>query len=58
MTDPKRDKPAPQPAETARQEGAQGTTGKAPGDKLSDGAVDASDPEMASEVEGDDGVKP
>jgi hypothetical protein len=38
------------PAETARQEGAQGRTGKAPSDRLGDGAVDVSDPRMASDV--------
>ncbi len=31
-------------AETARQEGAQGRLGKSPGDTLSDGQVDSSDP--------------
>jgi hypothetical protein len=35
--------PAPA-AETARQEGAQGRTGKSPADTLSDGQVDSSDP--------------
>jgi hypothetical protein len=34
------------PAETARQEGAQGRTGKAPGDTAKDGEVDASDPKV------------
>ena len=38
------------PAETARQEGAQGRTGKSPDDRVRDGAVDASDPAMAAEV--------
>jgi hypothetical protein len=38
------------PAETARQEGAQGRTGKASSDTVSDGAVDVSDPKIAAEV--------
>jgi len=38
------------PAETARQEGAQGRTGRAPSKTLGDGAIDASDPKMAAEV--------
>lgn len=38
------------PAETARQEGAQGRTGKAPSDKLDDGAGDVSDPKTAADV--------
>jgi hypothetical protein len=47
MTDPKQTNREPAPAETARQEKAQGRTGKSPADTVSDGAVDASDPEMA-----------
>lgn len=50
MSDPKKNKLPAQPAETARQEGVQGMAGKAPADKLGDGAVDASDPEMAAEI--------
>ena len=50
MTDPKQTNREPTQAETARQEGAQGRTGKAPSDKLNDGAVDVSDPKMASDV--------
>ena len=46
MSDPK-DRPQPVPAETARQEGAQGRNGKGPGDTVPDGAVDASDPKVA-----------
>jgi hypothetical protein len=46
MSDPK-DTPPPVPAETARQEGAQGRAGKGPGDTVPDGAVDASDPKIA-----------
>jgi hypothetical protein len=38
------------PAETARQEGAQGRTGKTSTDAVSDGAVDTSDPAMAADV--------
>ena len=38
------------PAETARQEGAQGRTGKPPSDRLSDGAVDVSDPKMVEDI--------
>jgi hypothetical protein len=51
MSDPQgtQKQPAP-PAETARQEGAQGRAGKAPHDKVSDGAVDASDPVLNSEI--------
>lgn len=45
-----RKNPPPAPAETARQEGAQGRTGKPPSDTLRDGAVDASDPRMAADV--------
>jgi hypothetical protein len=48
MSDPKdTSRPQPIPAETARQEGAQGRTGKGPGDTVPDGAVDASDPKVA-----------
>jgi len=47
MSDPKTNKLPPQPAETARQEGAQGTVGQPSANKPGDGAVDASDPEMA-----------
>lgn len=39
--------PPPAPAETARQEGAQGRAGKGPADTVPDGAVDASDPKVA-----------
>lgn len=47
MSDPN---PKAPPSETARQEGAQGRTGKAPADPVSDGEVDASDPAMAAEI--------
>ena len=52
MSDPKdtsqdTGKPQPVPAETARQEGAQGRAGKGPADTVPDGAVDASDPKIA-----------
>jgi len=51
MSEPKQTEKQPAaPAETARQEGAQGRTGKAPSDKLDDGAVDVSDPKMAADV--------
>lgn len=51
MSDPKEtEKKSPAPAETARQEGAQGRAGKASGDTVTDGAVDASDPAMAGDV--------
>ena len=47
MRDPKQNAdPVPAPAESARQEGAQGRT-KTPGDKVSDGEIDASDPKAA-----------
>jgi hypothetical protein len=49
MSDPKK-APKPPPAETARQEGAQGRTGKGPDDTVQDGEVDASDPAMAAEI--------
>lgn len=48
--DPSRKDLPPTPAETARQEGAQGRTGKPACDSLGDGAVDASDPEMAEDI--------
>ena len=47
MSDPKQTNREPAPAETARQEGAQGRTGKTSASPISDGAVDASDPKMA-----------
>ena len=51
MSDPGKNSPIPPtPAETARLEGAQGRTGKRLSDLLGDGAVDASDPNMAQEV--------
>ena len=50
MSDPKQTNREPTPAETARQEGAQGRTGKTSADAVSDGAVDASDPKMAEEA--------
>jgi hypothetical protein len=54
MSDPKKTQqktPAARTvAETARQEGAQGRTGKAPNDTVSDGEVDASDPAMQAEI--------
>lgn len=53
MSDPKHthsDANKPTVAETARQEGAQGRTGKGPGDTVSDGAVDASDPAVQAEA--------
>lgn len=53
MSEPRRTNRKKQPAapaETARQEGAQGRTGKAPFDRLSNGAVDVSDPKMAAEI--------
>ena len=51
MSDPKETKKQPAaPAETARQEGAQGRSGKTSADTVSDGAIDASDPKMAAEV--------
>ena len=50
MSDPKKTQQEPAAAETARQEGAQGRTGKGPGDTVSDGAVDTSDPAVAAEV--------
>jgi hypothetical protein len=47
MSDPKQTaNPPPAPAETARQEGAQGRT-KAPAETVRDGEVDASDPKAA-----------
>jgi hypothetical protein len=49
MSDPKKAPTAP-PAETARQEGAQGRTGKGPNNTVQDGEVDASDPAMAAEI--------
>jgi len=42
---------SPASAETARQEGAQGRTGKAPGDVVHDGEVDASDPNMRQKID-------
>ncbi len=48
VSDPK-DRPIPS-AETARQEGAQGRAGKGPGDTVSDGEVDASDPVLNDEI--------
>ena len=45
-----RKNPPPAPAETARQEGAQGRTGKPASDTLGDGAVDVSDPKMVEDV--------
>jgi hypothetical protein len=45
-----RKNPPPAPAETARQEGAQGRTGKPASDTLGDGAVDVSDPKMVEEI--------
>jgi hypothetical protein len=51
MSEPKATEKQPAaPAETARQEGAQGRTGKPPSDTVSDGAVDVSDPKMAADV--------
>jgi len=54
MSDPKNTDQATQQkssaAETARQEGAQGRTGKGPGDTVSDGAVDTSDPAEAAKI--------
>jgi hypothetical protein len=51
MSDPRKNSQTPPtPGETARQEGAQGRAGKPPSDTLGDGAVDASDPNMAQEV--------
>ena len=47
MSDLKKDKLPPQPAETARQEGAQGTAGQPSANKPGNGEVDTSDPEMA-----------
>ena len=44
------EKQAKAPAETARQEGAQGHAGKPPSDTPSDGAVDTSDPKMAQKI--------
>jgi hypothetical protein len=49
MSDSKKTPAAP-PAETARQEGAQGRTGKGPDDTVPDGAVDASDPVLAEKI--------
>ena len=51
MNEPRKTEKQPAaPAETARQEGAQGRTGNAPSDKLDDGAGDVSDPKMAADV--------
>ena len=51
MSEPKETEKQPAaPAETARQEGAQGRNGKPPSDTLADGAVDVSDPKMAADV--------
>ena len=51
MTEPANtDRKPAAPAETARQEGAQGRVGKTPSDTLSDGAVDVSDPKMEAEI--------
>jgi hypothetical protein len=53
MSDPRaiqrKDLPAT-PAETARQEGAQGRTGKPASDSVGDGAIDASDPQTAADM--------
>ena len=51
MSEPKQTAKQPAaPAETARQEGAQGRAGKPPSDTLSDGAVDVSDPKMVEDI--------
>ena len=51
MSDPKETEKQPAArAETARQEGAQGRSGKTSVDTVSDGAIDASDPNIAAEV--------
>ena len=49
MSDPKNTPKTPV-AETARQEGAQGRTGKGPDDTVTNGEVDASDPVLQAEV--------
>lgn len=49
MSDPKKTTHPPA-AETARQEGAQGRTGKGPQDTASDGEIDASDPVLQAEI--------
>ena len=51
MSEPKQTGKQPAaPAETARQEGAQGRAGKPPSDTLGDGAVDVSDPKMVEDI--------
>jgi len=50
MSDPKKPVQKAPVAETARQEGAQGRTGKGPQDTVSDGEVDASDPVLQAEI--------
>jgi len=50
MSDPKDTQPKAPAAETARQEGTQGRTGKGPGDTVNDGAVDTSDPAVAAKI--------
>ena len=50
MSDPKNAQEKTPAAETARQEGAQGRIGKAPGDTVSDGGIDASDPVLQAEI--------
>jgi hypothetical protein len=50
MSDPKTTQHKTPAAETARQEGAQGRTGKGPGDIVSNGEIDASDPVLQAEI--------
>ena len=50
MSDPKSTQQNTPVAETARQEGAQGRTGQAPEDTVSDGEIDASDPVLQAEI--------